>query len=203
MKTLLLLPVTLVLLALTELALTEHDRSAVLPLGEHDWVVDPVHSSVVFRVKHANASWFQGTFDKISGEVSLDPANAAAGKVALTIPVDSIDTNDGKRDAHLAGPDFFNAKENPSIVFTSTKIAKKSDTMLDVTGELAMAGKKKSITLSVEKTGEGEFMGKRVGWMTTFTIKRSDFGMTYGVDKNVLGDDVTLMIALETAQPKK
>ena len=56
--------------------------------------------------------------------------------------------------------------------------------------------------VAAEKVGEGEFYGKRVGFSTTFTIKRSEFGMTYGVDKNVLGDDVTLMIDLELVQAK-
>lgn len=198
MKTLLLLPV-----ALTLFALPVPDTRDVVVAGEHDWAIDASHSSVVFRVKHANASWFQGTFDAISGQVSLDPKKPDAGTVMLKIPVDSVDTNDKKRDDHLKNPDFFNSKENPDITFTSTKIAKKGDTTFEVTGDLAMAGKKKSVTLPVEWTGEGEFYGKRQGWMTTFTIKRSDFGMTYGVDKNVLGDEVTLMIALETIQPEK
>lgn len=198
MKTLLLLPVVLTLFTLPETRSTD-----AAPAGEHDWVVDASHSSVVFRVKHANASWFQGTFDVISGQITLDPQKPEAGSVALKIPVDSVDTNDKKRDDHLKNPDFFNSKENPDITFTSSKIAKKGEKMFDVTGELAMAGKKKAVTLAVEWTGEGEFYGKRQGWMTTFTIKRSDFGMTYGVDKNVLGDEVTLSIALETIQPEK
>jgi len=191
MKALLLLPVLLAPIALP--------RNAEVPAGEHDWSVDPVHSSVVFKVKHANASWFQGMFDSINGKVSIDPAKPEAGSVSLTIAVDSVDTNDKKRDDHLKGPDFFNGKENPNITFSSSKIAKKGD-KFEVTGDLAMAGKSKSITIEVEKTGEGEFFGKRVGFASTFTIKRSDFGMTYGVDKNALGDEVTLSIALEVVQ---
>ncbi|HEX6810296.1 MAG TPA: YceI family protein [Planctomycetota bacterium] len=199
MKTILLLPAALALFALPK---TGHEAAA-MPPGEHDWVVDAVHSSVVFKIKHANASWFLGTFDKISGQVSLDPATPEAGSVTITIPVDSIDTNDKKRDEHVMGPDFLKSKENPTITFTSTKIVKKAGNQFDVTGDLAMAGKKKSTTLTVERTGEGEMMGKVVGWMTTFTIKRSDFGMTYGLDKSALGDEITLTIALETNQPKK
>lgn len=197
MKTLFLLPVAAVLLAYPHPAVP----STVLA-GEHDWAVDAQHSSVVFKVKHANASWFQGTFDVVGGELTLDPAKPEAGKVMLKIPVDSIDTNDTKRDDHLKNADFFNSKENPDITFASTKIAKNGD-KLAVTGDLAMAGKSKSVTIEVEKTGEGEFYGKRQGFMTTFTIKRSDFGMSYGVDKNVLGDEVTLSIALEMVQPAK
>lgn len=196
MKTLLLcLPFSLALLGTP--AAGPH---AGAPLGDHDWKVDAVHSSVVFKVKHANASWFKGAFDKIDGAVTLDPSKPEAGSVQLTIPVDSVDTNDEKRDAHLEGPDFFNGKENPEITFRSSKIAKRGD-QLEVTGTLAMAGHEKSITIPIEKVGEGEFHGKRVGYSTTFSVKRSDFGMTYGEEK-VLGDAVTLMIDLELVQPQ-
>lgn len=196
MKTLLVVPFAFALLTLpTPPAGAETLR------GEHDWNVDPGHSSVVFRVKHANAAWFKGTFDVIEGKVTLDPAKPEAGSVQLTIPVASIDSNDSKRDDHLKAPDFFNAKENPEITFTSTKIAK-NGAALAVTGKLAMAGKSKEVTIPVEKVGEGEFYGKRVGYSSTFTIKRSEFGMTYGVDKNVLGDEVTLMIDLELVAAK-
>jgi polyisoprenoid-binding protein YceI len=196
MKTLLLLPLSFVLFTLPS-----QPAAPTTPRGEHDWTVDAGHSSVVFKVKHANAAWFKGCFDVVNGTVKLDPSQPAAGSVALTIPLDAIDTNDKKRDAHLRDADFFNSKENPEITFRSTSI-KAEGAVLQVTGELAMAGKTKTVTIPVEKTGEGEFYGKRVGFSTTFTIKRSEFGMTYGVDKNVLGDEVTLMIDLELTQAK-
>ena len=199
MKTLLLLPVTFALLALNQPA---DQTAAGATFGDHDWVVDSGHSSVVFKVKHANAAFFKGSFDVITGNVSLDPTKPEAGSVSLVIPVDSVDSNDKKRDEHLKNADFFNSKENPEITFKSTKVQKKGDAF-EVTGELAMAGKSKTTTIVVEKTGEGEFYGKRVGFGTTFTVKRSDFGMTYGIDKNALGDEVTLMIDLELTQPKK
>jgi polyisoprenoid-binding protein YceI len=197
MKTLLLLPV---LFSVSTLAPSFARPGATLA-GPHDWQVDGVHSSVVFKVKHANAAWFKGTFDVVKGTVTLDPAKPEAGSVMLSIPVDSVDSNDKKRDEHLKNTDFFNSKENPDITFKSSKIAK-DGAKLAVTGELAMAGKKKEITIPVEKVGEGEFQGKRVGYSTTFTIKRSDFGMTYGIDQNALGDEVTLMIDLELIQAK-
>ena len=197
MKSLLLLPVTFALLSLS----TERPAATTV-LGDHDWIVDSGHSSVVFKVKHANAAFFKGTFDTITGTVSLDPSKPESGSVSLVIPVDSVDSNDKKRDDHLKNADFFNSKENPEITFKSTKVQKKGDAF-EVTGELAMAGKSKATTILVEKTGEGEFYGKRVGFGTTFTVKRSDFGMTYGIDKNALGDEVTLMIDLELVQPKK
>ena len=196
MKSLLILPFSFVLFALPTAP------PSTLPVGEHDWTVDPGHSSVVFKVKHANAAWFKGSFDVINGTVSLDPSKAEAGSVQLTIPVDSVDSNDKGRDDHLKNADFFNAKENPEITFKSTKIQKKGEAY-EVTGDLALAGKSKSTTLKVEYIGAGEMRGKRMGYSTTFTIKRSDFGMNYGVDAKALGDEVTLMIDLELIQPKK
>jgi len=175
---------------------------APAPAGDHDWAVDTGHSSVVFRVKHANVANFYGVFNEIRGTVSLDPQAPEKGAVSLVIPVASVATRDGKRDDHLKGPDFFNAKENPDITFTSTKIGKKGDAF-EVTGDLELAGEKKPVTMTVQKTGEGDFYGPRVGYEATFTIKRSEFGMDYGVARNALGDEVTVMVGLELVKPKK
>jgi polyisoprenoid-binding protein YceI len=168
------------------------------------WTIDPVHSSVVFRVKHANAAWFYGGFKTIKGDVVYDPAKPEAGRVTLEIAADSVDTRDPKRDTHLKSPDFFDAKQFPTISFTSTRIAaaKEKDTF-DVTGDLELHGVKKSVTIKVEKTGEGEFQGKRIGFETMATIKRSEFKMDYGIAQNVLGDDVTLKISVECIEKKK
>ena len=197
MKSLLLVPFALAFLPFA----APSSPARTTPLGDNDWTVDPVHSSVIFKVKHANASWFMGRFNTIEGTVTLDAAKPETGSVQLKIPVASVDTNNKNRDGHLQSADFFSAKENPDITFKSSKIAKK-DKMLEVTGELAMAGKKKEITIPVEFVGEGEFQGKRVGYSTTFTIKGgTDFGMK-GFSKG-LGDEVTLMVNLELIQAKK
>lgn len=203
MKSLLLLPATLVAFAYAHNLAPVAAAPTAQPLAEHDWVVDGGHSSVVFRVKHANSAWFQGTFDKIEGTLTMDPSKPEAGSVSLSIPVDSIDTNDAKRDGHLKAPDFFNSKENPAITFASSKIEKKGEGLFDVTGKLAMAGKDQTVTIAVRKTGTGEFYGPREGWMAEFSIKRSEFGMTYGIAQNSLGDEIQLAIALETVKPKK
>lgn len=197
MKSLLLLPAVLVAVSLPMAT------SVDLPpaMGANDWVVDSGHSGCVFQCKHANAAWFLGTFDRVAGKVTLDEKAPQNSSVELTIDVESIDSNSEQRDGHLKSPDFFNAKENPEITFKSTKIAADGNN-LKVTGNLSMAGKTKSITIPVEWTGDGEFRGKRRGYMASFAVKRSEFGMNYGVAKNVLSDEVKLMISLELTQAK-
>lgn len=168
--------------------------SAPAPLAA--WKVDSGHSSVVFRVKHVVAP-FWGRFDKLEGTVQWDSAKPEASSVEIAIDAASINTNDGKRDEHLRGPDFFGAKEFPKLGFKSTKVAVKGAGKLEVTGDFTMHGVTKSITVPVEVTGEGEspFKDTRAGFEATFDIKRADYGVKGYIP--TIGDDVRIIVALE------
>jgi polyisoprenoid-binding protein YceI len=198
MKSILFLPAFLVSVSLP----MARSESVESQLGKHDWVVDSGHSSCVFRIMHANASWFFGSFDQVKGKVTMDLAAPSEGSVEIVIPVESIDTNSPRRDGHLKSPDFFNAKENPEIKFRSTSIKKGVHATLEVIGELSMAGKSQSVSMSVEHVSDGEMRGKRRGFLANVSIKRSNFGMTYGVENSAIGDQVELMVSLELTQPK-
>lgn len=196
MKSLLLFPV---LFAAAALPLGTPRPLAAPVAGEQ--VVDTVHSSVQFRVRHADTAPFLGAFNEITGTISLDANAPEKGSIAITIPLASLDTRDAKRDEHLKGPDFFNAKENPDMTFRSTKIAKKGD-VFAVTGDLQIGGKTKSVTVDVAKTGEADFMGPRTGWETSFTIHRADFGLAPKMGAKMIGEDVTITIAIEATAKK-
>jgi polyisoprenoid-binding protein YceI len=45
-------------------------------------------------------------------------------------------------------------------------------------------------------------MGARGGAEATFSIKRSDFGMNYGVEKGMIGDTVKVLVNLEGVKAK-
>lgn len=161
--------------------------------------VDPIHSSFIFKVQHANAANFYGRFNKAAGEVKTDAG--ALTSLSVNVEAESIDTNNKMRDEHLRSPDFFNTKEFPEITFKSTEVKKTGDNDYDVTGELTLHGTTKSITVKVTKTGEGKnAQGKDViGFETSFTIKRSEYGMSGYIGKGV-GDEVTLIVALESVK---
>lgn len=159
--------------------------------------VDPVHSSVIFRIGHANIGVVYGRINDAAGSFSID-ADPAKNTFELELQVAKIDTNQPKREEHLRSPDFFNAKQYPTITFKSTSVKKGEGKMLEVSGDLTVHGVTKSITIPVEIIGEGDFAGThRVGLEAIFTIKRSDFDMK-GVP--MVGDDVRLMVALEGAK---
>lgn len=165
------------------------------------WQVDGVHSSVVFKVKHANTSWFYGTFGKVAGTANLG-GDAAEAKVEIVIDAASIHSGDEKRDQHLRNADFFDAKQFPDVRFASKKVVAKGDGF-EIEGELELRGQTQPLSVAVAKVGEGEMMGqKRVGYEAKFTIQRSKFGMNYGVAKNMLGDDVEVTVSLALVPQK-
>src|ERR1700752_921995 len=89
--------------------------------------IDPVHSSIIFSIKHLGVSDFYGRFNDLSGQVALDKADPSKSSVEITIPVESVDTKYPKRDQHLKSPDFFNAKQFPVIVFKSKSVEGSGD----------------------------------------------------------------------------
>ena len=190
MKSLALIPCIL----LPALAVAPSGRPAVPP--EPTYTIDPVHSSVLFRVKHMNTAWFWGNFGKISGEFNVD---GASSKVHVEIDAASVTTRADARDNHLKSPDFFDVKQFPTITFTSSKVTKVKDGEYKVDGELELHGQKKPLTLTATKTGEGQMGGPIAGWETEFTVKRSDFGITGGRAGAMLGDEVKLFISVETS----
>jgi len=159
--------------------------------------VDPVHSTVLFRAKHAGASYTWGRFNDPSGSFVLDPADPTRCRFSGEIQVANIDTHNEKRDAHLKSPDFFNAKQYPTITFKSTSARKGEGNVLQVTGDLRMHGVTRSVTVPVELTGTGEFPPgtKRAGLEATFVVKMSDFEIK-GLPGTV-SDEIKIIIAVE------
>ncbi len=160
------------------------------------YAVDPIHSSVVFKILHADTANFYGRFNKLTGIAKVDGGTLA--ELTLTVDAESVDSNNKARDEHLRNPDFFNTKEFPEIRFKSTGIKKLEDKKYEVVGELTLLAQTKPITIQLVHTGTGKNMqGKDlVGYETTFTIKRSEFGMSGYIDKGI-GDEVTLTVSFE------
>ena len=164
--------------------------------GADTFKIDPVHSSVIFSVKHLGVADFYGDFREISGTVAFDAADPSKSSVDITVPVEKIDTRNEKRDQHLKSPDFFNAKQFPTLTFKSTKVEGSGDSY-SVTGDLTIHGVTKPVTVQFKKGAEtkGQQGETRTGGEAKFTIKRSDYGMTFM--NGPLGDDVNIILSLE------
>lgn len=166
------------------------------------WKIDDTHSMVLFRVQHFGAGMFWGRFDGVTGSISTSGNPMQTLTMNVTIDTNSVSSANENLDGHLRSPDFFSVKEFPTMTFVSASAKKINGDMWEVTGDLTMHGVTKIITTNVEMTGQSESArGKKIGFETTFTIDRSQFGMTYGIEKNSIGKSVRIIVALEAESP--
>jgi polyisoprenoid-binding protein YceI len=169
------------------------------PPAAQSFKIDSGHSAALFRITHLGVGAFHGRFNEVKGSVTWADDNLDASSVSVEIPIGSLDSNSEKRDQHLKSPDFFSAKQFPVMTFKSSAI-KKQGQGYAITGTLTLRGVSKEITIQATKIGEGDRgprFGYRAGFETVFTVKRSDYGMPWGVKNKALGDEVRVTIALE------
>lgn len=169
------------------------------------YVADSNHSLIGFEVNHFGFNDYYGLFGDVAGTLVLDPANVAAAKVDVTIPVANVTTASKALTAHLlrpgkdgAKPDFFGPAPAPArFVSTAVKLDPKDKTKAMITGNLTLNGVTKPVSFTAEFTGAGTnpFNKKAtVGFEAETEIKRSDFGVNYGIP--FVSDDVELDISV-------
>jgi polyisoprenoid-binding protein YceI len=140
-----------------------------------------------------------GQFKAVSGTFVVDEAAPEKCTFDISVKVESIDSANPARDGHLKSPDFFNAKQFPTITFKSRKVTKSQDGY-EVTGDLTLHGVKKELVFKLDKiaTGKDPRGGMRAGFSADVPIKRSDYGMKTALE--MIGDDVMLEIGIEGAR---
>ena len=162
--------------------------------------IDPVHSVAYFEVGHAGGiSRFMGRFNDMSGELVVDTPEKS--KIKVDVKVDSVDTRSEALDKHLKSPDFFNAVQFPMLSFASTAVTLGGAGEGTLAGNLTLHGVTKPVTFKLKEigTGSGPKGDARVGYSAIASIKRSDFGIAYGIPKAAT-DDVDLRINIEAVK---
>lgn len=166
--------------------------------------IDPVHSTVDFRVRHLMIAHLRGDFSGVEGTLLLDPQNPANSKVEVAIEVATLNTRDANRDKHLRAAEFFDAEKYPKITFVSKKIIGAGKDRWKLTGDLTIHGVTKEATLDVEgPTPEVKdpFGNVRIGVSATTKIHRNDFGLTWNVPLAaggvVISEEVSIHLDME------
>ena len=168
------------------------------------YTIDPLHAYPNFWVEHFELSEIHGRFERMTGKFALDK-QAKTGSVELTIAAASISIGDSvkgsrpqARDDHLKSADFFNVVEFPQMTFKSSKVNFSGELPSSVEGTFTLLGVTKPLTLTFErfKCGQHPFTKKdRCGGNAVGKIKRSDFGMKYGIP--AMGDEIALNVSFE------
>jgi polyisoprenoid-binding protein YceI len=167
------------------------------------WVIDPVHSEVSFTVRHMMVSKVRGRFDKFEGTI-VTAEDPLASTVTAAIDLDSINTNQEQRDAHIRSADFFEVEKYPTMTFTSTAL-KASEEGYILEGDLTLKGVTKTVAFNLEVNGIGPdaYGGTRIGFSAETQIHRSDFGVNFngpipGVPGGVaVSENVTINLEIE------
>lgn len=156
--------------------------------------LDSSHGKITWKVNHLGFSTYVGQFVNVSADLTLDPANPSASTLTATVPLADVAPSDDGLKAHLQTPDFFNTAEFPTATFVARSIMvdRENATEADVVGDLTLHGVTRSVTMEVAFNQAGPSRGNtyRVGFDGEATIRRSDFGMSYGLP--AIGDEVEL-----------
>ena len=157
----------------------------------------------MFSVAHSGLSYVYGFFRESSGTYMLDKTTPANSRFRLAVKAASLDTNDAKRDDHLRSPDFFSVQQFPDITFETTQCAvtttQDGGVLYQLTGDLTIHGQTRKINVPLRMLGEGPgpYNDHRTGFLCQIELKRSDFGMSNLIEKNLVGDAVGITVSFE------
>lgn len=175
-------------------------------ISASNYTIDAAHSSAQFSVRHMMISNVKGEFGKVSGSVVYDAHNLEASKIEAVIDVETINTREPQRDAHLKSPDFFDAARFPSMTFRSTGVRKVGDG-LEVRGDLTIRGVAREVVLHLEEPPyetKDPWGNLRIGASATAKLNRKDWGLewnqvleTGGV---MVGNDVKITLDIEAVK---
>lgn len=186
--------------------------AAIVPAG--DYVLDRAHASLIFRVNHLGFSNYTARFKRFDAKLRFDPANLGASRVTATIDARSIETDypdPGKLDfnAALQNEKWLDTTKYPKITFHSTRVEVTGPNAMRITGTLDLHGVSHPVAL--EAKFNGGYAGHpfdphaRIGFSAHGTLKRSDFGVSFGIPApgSTLGvsDDVDVIIEAEFSGP--
>lgn len=166
------------------------------------WIVDKPHSSINFSVRHFFTP-VNGRFDNFHADILFDAEDLENSRLDVTIPIESINTQNEKRDNHLKSEDFFNAGEWPNIRFESHTIEQTGENQYVAHGALTIRDETRNFELPFELLGIMDHPMKEntkvAGFSANTTLNRTDFGVGVGdwAATMVVGDEVDIQLNVE------
>lgn len=164
--------------------------------GVSTWIVDPVHSSIVFNIGHNGISRVYGSFADFSGTIKFNPENLAASSIEMSVKTASVDTNNDGRDKHIQDGEYLKVEATEFATFKSTSITAVDSDTFKVNGDLQIAGVTTPVSFDFDLTGTmtDRRGSTRVGATSTFKIDRT----AYSIGKpEGLSPDVELQVSLQ------
>jgi polyisoprenoid-binding protein YceI len=161
-------------------------------MNKTNWIMDPAHSEIVFKVRHMMITNVSGTFNQFSGKVLSSKDDFTDAEISFEADLNSVSTRNEQRDEHLKSPDFFDVANFPSLSFTGKELKKLGGNEYELIGELSLHKEKRMISL------DAEFMGVAIdpwgqvkaGFEITGSLDRFDYGLNW----NLTAEDGTVVV---------
>jgi polyisoprenoid-binding protein YceI len=179
-------PLEYLLMKSVFLATTAVTLLAVSSAHAESWIPDPTHTEVVIEWNHSGFSMQTAKFEQVEGALEFTEGDIANASADFSVLVDGIDTGVPDLDAHMKGPDFFDAATYPAIRFVSTSVEQTGDMSVKATGDLTVKDVTKPVTFDITVHAMGPHplgdifdynKGEWLGMTATTTIMRSEFGI--------------------------
>ncbi|MCL2761068.1 MAG: YceI family protein [Desulfuromonadales bacterium] len=164
------------------------------------WAIDPVHTTVGFKVQHLTISNVKGIFETVSGTLNINDEDITKSTMDIRIDTNSINTHVKMRDDDLRSPNFFDVKKYPEMTFVSKNISKTGENSFKVEGYLKLHGIIKPVTLNVKNLSreiKDPWGGIRRGVTATAKINRTDFGIGATEPASLIGDEISITLDVE------
>jgi len=156
-------------------------------------------TQISFAVRHLGISVVRGTFDAYEGRVVVADT-AEMSVIEVSVQTSSVNTGNSRRDRHLRSADFLDVRHYPTMSFRSSSVQARKSGSFSINGTLGIHGRSVDAILHARLTGIAAFPPgaaghdpcDRYGFSATGQVRRSEFGVGFGVP--IVADEVDLAI---------
>lgn len=171
-----------------------------------NWIIDPSHSEITFKVRHLMITHVTGKFEKFTATAQMDETDLTKASVHFEAEAASVNTNAEQRDTHIRSADFFHVAASPKIIFESTMIQAVDPKNYILHGNLTMNGVTRPVTLDVESSGtmRDPYGRVKAGFSINGKINRKDWKLNWNVSLETGGvlvsDEVKIQCEVQMLQ---
>lgn len=173
-------------------------------MATNNWVLDPAHSEVQFKIRHLMITNVTGSFNLFEARAITEGDDFSNAKLSFKANIASINTNNEQRDNHLKSPDFFDVEKYPILSFISTRTEGiEEDGDFNLIGDLTIKDVTKPVKFNVEFGGitKDPYGQTKAGFSISGKINRKDFGLTWNAALEsggvVVGEDIKLISEIQ------
>lgn len=176
---------------------------AISPALAGEWQVDMAQSRIAFTAQQSGAV-FSGAIPAFTADISFDPAQLAAAKAVVVMPLQGINTGSSTRDEELPNKDWLDLKTHPEARFESTafSVVDAATGNYEMKGTLTLRGMSQPVVVPFVYVPSAD--GKSAKVEGQATLDRTAFGVGQGgwaTDFSTVSRDIAVQISLVATRP--